>query len=84
MDGPQDKVDKVIEDMKQYTKDLVVNESNLDTMFESAQRQIVEEQERIQEAAAIGENAEDKLFSYESEELTENDYAEMADFLEQE
>lgn len=87
VDGPQDKADRVIEDMKKYTHDLVVNESNLDTMFESAQRQIEEEQERIEAAAAMGENSEDdedKLFNYDNEELTEEDYTEMADFLDEE
>lgn len=87
VDGPQDKVDRVIEDMQQYTHDLVINESNLDTMFESAQRQMDEEQERIAAAASMGENSEDeedKLFNYNSTELTEEDYTEMADFLEEE
>lgn len=87
VDKPQDKVDRVIEDMKKYTHDLVVNESNLDTMFESAQRQMKEEQERIEVAAAMGESDEDdeaRLFNYDSEELTEEDFVEMADFLEEE
>lgn len=87
VDKPQDKVDRVIEDMKKYTHELVVNESNLDTMFESAQRQMEEEQERIEAAAAMGENNEDdeaKLFNYDIEELTEEDYTEMADFLDEE
>lgn len=87
VDGPQDKVDKVIEDMQQYTHNLVINESNLDTMFESAQRQMEEEQERITAAASMGENSEDeedKLFNYNSTELTEEDYTEMVDFLEEE
>lgn len=87
VDGPQDKADRVIEDMKKYTHDLVVNESNLDTMFESAQRQMEEEQERIEAAAAMGESSEDdedKLFNYDNEELTEEDYTEMADFLDEE
>lgn len=87
VDKPQDKVDRVIEDMKKYTHDLVANESNLDTMFESAQRQMEEEQERIKAAAAMSENAEDdeaKLFNYDNEELIEEDYTEMADFLDEE
>lgn len=87
VDKPQDKADRVIEDMKKYTHDLITNETNLDTMFESAQRQMEEERERIEAAAAMGENNEDdeaKLFNYDIEELTEEDYTEMADFLEEE
>lgn len=84
VDGPQDRVDKVIADLQQYTHELVTNESNLDTMFESAQRQLEEEQERIAAAATLGEMSEEELFNYEEEELTEQDYAEMADFIEQE
>lgn len=87
VDGPQDKADRVIEDLKKYTKDLVANETNLDTMFESAQRQMAEEQERIAAAAKAGENSaeeEDKLFDYGSYEVTDEDYEEMADFIDSE
>lgn len=84
VDGPQDRVDKVIADLQQYTHELVTNESNLDMMFESAQRQMEEEQERIAAAATLGEMSEEELFNYEEEELTEQDYAEMTDFIEQE
>lgn len=86
-DGPQDKVDRVVEDLRKYTKDLVSNETNLDTMFESAQRQIEEEQERITNAAEAGENnaeEEDKLFDYDAYELTDKDYEDMSDFIEAE
>ena len=86
-DGPQDKVDRVVEDLRKYTKDLVSNETNLDTMFESAQRQIEEEQERIANAAEAGENSaeeEDKLFNYDAYELSDKDYEDMSDFIEAE
>ena len=86
-DGPQDKADRVIDDLKKYTKDLVSNETNLDTMFESAQRQIEEEQERITSAAEAGENnieEEDKLFDYDAYEFTDKDYEDMSDFIEAE
>lgn len=86
-DGPQDKADRVIEDLKKYTKDLVTNEADLDTMFESAQRQMAEEQEKIAAAAKAGENGaeeEDKLFDYGSYEITDEDYEEMANFIDSE
>ena len=56
-------------------------------MFESAQRQIEEEQERITNAAEAGENnaeEEDKLFDYDAYELTDKDYEDMSDFIEAE
>ena len=84
-DGPQDKADRVIEDLRKYTKDLVTNETNLDTMFESAQRQIEEEQERIASAAEDnGEEEEEKLFNYKTPEIEDKDFEEMTKFIEEE
>ena len=86
-DGPQDKADRVIEDLQKYTYDLVSNETNLDTMVESAARQIEEEQERIASAALAGENTEDeedKMFEYDNVDLTDEDFEEMNEFLEAE
>jgi hypothetical protein len=84
-DGPQDKADRVIEDLKKYTHDLIANETNLDTMIESAARQMEEENERIASAALAGENSEqeeDKMFSYDEVNLTDEDFEEMNEFLE--
>ena len=56
-------------------------------MFESAQRQIEEEQERIANAAEAGENSaeeEDKLFNYDAYELSDKDYEDMSNFIEAE
>lgn len=86
VDGPQDKADRVIEDLQRYTHDLVTNETNLDSMFESAARQMAEEQDRIA-AAQDGEedlDEEAKLFDYDSKELTDDDYQEFSDLIEQE
>ena len=83
-DGPQDKADRVIEDLQKYTYDLVSNETNLDTMIDSAVRQMEEEQERIQNAAIAGENSEDeedKMFDYDNTELTDSDFEDIADFI---
>ncbi len=86
-DGPQDKADRVIEDLQKYTYDLVSNETNLDTMIDSAVRQMEEEQERIQNAAIAGENSEDeeeKMFDYDNVELTDTDFEDMNEFIEEE
>ena len=87
VETPQDKADRVIEDLKKYTHDLITNETNLDTMIESATRQIEEEKERIASAALAGENTEDdedKLFEYDSVELTDEDFEEMQEFIDTE
>lgn len=84
VDGPQDKADRVIEDLERYTHDLISNETSLDIMIESAARQMAEEAERIAQAAAQStEEEEDALFNYEKSAVTDEDYAEMADFLEE-
>lgn len=85
VDGPQDKADRVIEDLKKYTHDLIANETNLDTMIESATRQMEEEQERIASAALAGENSEseeDEMFNYDAVDITDEDFEEMNEFLE--
>lgn len=87
VDGPQDKADRVIEDLQRYTFELVSNESNLDIMFESAGRQMAEEQARIEAAAQAGEedaSEEDKLFNYDIPVVTEQDYEEFSDMLDEE
>jgi hypothetical protein len=39
-DGPQDKVDRTIQDLSGYTRSLIMEEQNLSEMIESAVRQI--------------------------------------------
>ena len=36
VDTPKDKVDRVVEDLQKYTKDLIEGESGLSTMVENA------------------------------------------------
>lgn len=83
-DGPQDKIDRVIQDMQKYTEDLIRNESGLSIMIENAVKQIKEEAERIEHAAADSqpeELEEDKMFNYdETPVLTVQDYMDFSDF----
>lgn len=84
VDGPQDKADRVIADLQQYTHDLISNETNLDTMIESAARQMAEEAERIANAASeSSEEEEDNLFNYNQSVVSDEDFSEMADFIEE-
>lgn len=85
VDKPQDKLDRVIEDMQKYTHDLIANETNLNIIVESAAKQLIEEEARIAEAARQDEESEeDKLFDYNETIITEEDYDEFNDLIESE
>lgn len=88
VDGPQDHADRVIQDLKQYTGDLVTGEADLSTMIENAAKQIELENERMIEYSknsAIDAEEED-LFQYNTDKILGiKDYSEFQDFqLEQE
>lgn len=80
--GPQDHADRVIEDLKKYTHDLIENESSISSMIESAVKQLQVEQERIAEAAAMSaEDEEANLFNYEANNiLQDEDISRFKDF----
>lgn len=81
VDGPQDKADRVIQDMQKYTKDLIENESGLSIMMERALKQIDEEEARIKAAAEAGEDAdEEAMFNYEKPAFEIEDFEEFKDF----
>lgn len=82
VDGPQDKADRVIQDMQKYTKDLIENESGLSIMMERALKQIDEEEARIKAAAEAGEDAdEEAMFNYEKPAFEIEDFEEFKDFM---
>ena len=74
VDGPQDKVDRVLEDTQRYVYNLVTEEMGLGNLIENAVKQLKDEQESIQ-IAGSGVNEED-LFDYDKEvvELSDEDY----------
>ena len=74
VDGPQDKVDRVLEDTQRYVYNLVTEEMGLGNLIENAIKQLKDEQESIQ-IAGSGVNEED-LFDYDKEvvELSDEDY----------
>ena len=68
-DGPQDKVDRTLEDLKTYTRTLVTEEMNLGNLIESAVKQIAIEKEKVEDED-IDDNEdlfEDKLFAEDSD-----------------
>ena len=82
-DKPEDKVDRLIQDLQRYTASLIQNETGLGTLMERAVVQMNEEEQRIAEAAKKGEqNEEDELFDYEKPLFEDDDYSEFSDFQE--
>lgn len=65
-DGPQDKVDRTLQDLQSYTHDLIMNETNLSVLIEKAVKDINEQKEKeaIQDADAASDDDafEDLLF----------------------
>lgn len=90
-DGPQDKVDWVIRDMKDYTRQLVTEEMNLGSLIERAVKQIEVDRMKEQEMDEA-DNAEDgdesferSLFEEDGQSiLRDQDFADFSDFEEEE
>ena len=84
VDGPQDAADRVIEDLKKYTSDLITNETGLSTIIETAVKQIQEENEKIKAAAETGtfeSSEEEKMFDYdENVIISDKDFSDFKDF----
>lgn len=84
IDNPKDKVDRVIQDMQIYTRELVTNELGLGNMIENALRAIEQEKESIQEAGEYAEalensNEEEDLFDYDKNVIEDEDFQEYYD-----
>lgn len=83
-DGPQDKVDRTLQDLQQYTHTLVTEEMNLGNMIEASLREIAKDKEREAHIDVEDSDEDDELFDYEgSTELTDEDYEEYEDMKEQ-
>lgn len=83
-DGPQDKVDKTLLDLQQYTKTLVTEEMNLGNMIESSLKEIVKDREREAQIDVddSDEDMEDELFDYGDHELEDEDFDEFNESIE--
>ena len=81
IESPKDKADRVLQDMKIYTKDLIESETGLTTKMERALVQIEEEEARIKAAAEMGDEAEEEaMFNYDKPVFELEDYSEFKDF----
>lgn len=83
-EGPQDKVDRTLQDLQQYTHTLVTEEMNLGNMIEASLREIVKDREREANIDVEDSDEDEDLFNYQHPELTEEDYQEYEDMKESE
>lgn len=84
-DGPQDKVDRTLQDLQSYTYNLVTEEMNLGNLIENALKQI--EEEKIKENSGDSEAADEEelmeaaLFDNDSSKmLTDDDFVDFKNF----
>ena len=77
-DGPKDRVDETILDLKDYTHSLVVEEMNLGNLIENAVKQMA-----IEESKEEDEDVEEELSFEEIEALKDEDFEEYGDFIEE-
>lgn len=87
VDGPQDKVDYVIQDLKDYTRNLVTEEMHLGALIEKAIKQIEEDKLKEREEEIDNETEEEaferELMNPTPTYIEDEDYEEFADFEEQ-
>lgn len=86
VDGPQDKVDRVIQDMQQYTHDLITEEVGLGPLIERAIQQMEEEKDSLlKNTGEIDKNKEEEeLFDYKTDAVLKDvDFAEFTEFEEE-
>lgn len=76
-DGPQDKVDRTLQDLQGYTRTLVTEEMNLGNMIEASLKEIAKDKEREAQIDAddgdADEALEDALFSDDAEKIIQDE-----------
>lgn len=86
IDTPNDKVDRVLQDLEQYTRTLITEEMNLGNLIENAVKQIeIDKQKAAQmdesDNAGDEDNFEEQLFSENGEAiLSDNDFTEFNEY----
>lgn len=77
VDGPQDRVDETLQDMKNYTRTLVTDEMNLGNLIENAVKEMAKAENREED-----EDIEDEIMTMEDlDELKDEDFMEQNEFL---
>ena len=86
-DGPQDKVDKVIQDMQDYVHTLVTEEMHLGTLIERALKTIEDEKLKDKELEIDDETEEEalerELFEENDNLLSDQDFEDFEEFKDQ-
>ena len=86
IDEPNDKVDRTLQDLQSYTRDLINEETNLSAMIEHALREIEKDKENESKLESDDgtddeEAFESSLFADDAEKvLRDEDFTEFADF----
>ena len=76
-DGPQDRVDETLQDMKNYTRTLVTEEMNLGNLIENAVKEMAKAENKEED-----EDIEDEIMTMEElDELKDEDFIEQNEFL---
>ena len=89
IDEPNDKVDRTLQDLQSYTRDLINEETNLSAMIEHALREIEKDKENENKLESDDgtddeEAFESSLFADDAEKvLRDEDFTEFADFEEE-
>ena len=77
VDGPQDRVDETLQDMKNYTRTLVTEEMNLGNLIENAVKEMARAENKEED-----EDIEDEIMTMEDlDELKDEDFIEQNEFL---
>ena len=78
VDQPKDKVDRVLQDLQNYTRSLIMEETNIGDLIDNAIRQIEVEKKREEEEDVEDDEAfEESLFSENESYLSDNDFTEF-------
>ncbi len=84
VDKPQDKVDRVLQDLQEYTHSLITEETNIGNLIENAVKQIeedkVREAENESDAASDEDILEEALFSNDVNYISDGEFNEFNDF----
>lgn len=83
IESPKDKVDLTISDMQRYTRTLIEEETNLPVMVEKALREIDKEDKNHSDDEDITDDVDISLEELEAS-ITDNDYEDFSNFIEQE
>lgn len=73
VDGPQDRVDRVIQDLEDYTRNLVLEELHLGPLIEKAIRNNMDDAEKDEDDEDYDEEAELERSLYEDEDIVNED-----------